>query len=137
MTDNDTPDAAVVALLVDLDWTRRTLLDVDWTQPLEGANTCYRDNGQPFTPEEMRLLSQARRADLEASLRYGAAVVQYAKEEADDANRVYEIAKPYFDSGAETLGEVRELLAPDEAVEFDEIMSRCAPDGYLVIGPQG
>lgn len=129
-----TPDAAIVSLLADLDWGRKGLQDVDWTRPLEAGNACWHYNGDIFTEAEMRLAGKARAAEIKAFIRYQETVEEHAASQAADSARINALAAPYFERGAETLGEVRAVMPPAEAAEFDEIMDRCAPDGFLVLG---
>lgn len=128
-----TPDPAIVSLLADLDWDRKSLQDIDWTKPLEAGNACWHYNGDIFTAAEMSLVGKARVADIKAFIRYQETVEEHAASQAADSGRLVELATPYFERGATALGEVRALMTPAEAAEFDEIMDRCAPDGFLIL----
>lgn len=114
----------VVALLTDIE----CLLDY--------PNLRRKSTGGAFTADEMALIGQARRGEMDAARRYAETVVEYHQSAAADLARVGELLDKYGADLPEStpLFAIAARMTAEDRAEFESIMDRRAPDGFYLAG---
>lgn len=108
---------------------------MDMTVDTTTKKFTHRD-GRLFTPEEIDLVGQASRHELDAARDILEAQVDFHESQSRDMDRLMEITKPYFDKQAKgaTLNQVLPTMPTVERAEAEQLMDRLAPGGGFVFG---
>lgn len=119
-----TPDVRpeIVNLLTDLTLDKTT-------------NKFVHHNGQPFTTDEINLVGQASRRELDAARELILLQIEFHQSQATTMTRFTQLVEPYFAQLAPgtTLDQAMAAMPPAERAEAQRLMDQVAPDGTFVI----